>query len=113
MPFVIKVGETAKPLRARLVDGDGTTPDLSSASVKFSMKDKDTGVVVVDMQSASILSGLPPADADDPNVQYIFKAPDVSEAGNFLGEFVVDYGTVDGLYPDDTNIEITIRRSIS
>lgn len=114
MPFTLRVGETTRPLRVRLVDGDGSTPDLTGATVTFSMSPNTSSTATVVDQPGAVLSASPPADPDEPNVKYDFAAADVAVAGNYRGEFKVDLGGGSiGVYPTEDPIDITIRKTIT
>lgn len=113
MPFVTKQGDITKALKARLINGDGVTVNLTGATVDFSMRLVKDGSLTIDRATATILSELPPVDPDDPNVEYQWAATETDVAGNYHGEFVVVDGASDeGRFPDDRHIEIEIRKAV-
>lgn len=114
MPFTLRVGETTRPLRVRIVDGDASTPDLTGATVTFSMVPVHSSTPTVEDGVCTVLSASPPSDPDEPNVEYDFQAADVLEPGNYWGEFKVDFGGgAIGFYPSDENIPVTIRKTLT
>ncbi len=88
--FYIKEGDLRKVLSATLqyLDDKGKVigvADLTGGAVFFSMKNKETGMVVIDMVPATVV------DADDGLVLYEWADGDTDEPGKYLGEFTVTW----------------------
>jgi hypothetical protein len=78
--FYIRQNDTEKKIEARLQDVRGTTPDLTGATCKFLMRNKDTGAVKVN-QPATIVA------ATTADVEYSWAAADTDTVGTFEAEF--------------------------
>lgn len=79
--FTLTQGDTASDLIATLLGRTGAAQDLSGATVKFNMRQKDTSVVLVDHRPVQIdfVAGG--------KVRYKWQAADVAVAGLYEGEF--------------------------
>lgn len=89
-PFVIKIGDTARPYVAVIRGGDGQPVDLAGASsIRFQMQDA-ADVVVID--EPAVVDG-PPANGQ---VRYTWTDSDVARAGSYKVWVVADsaLGTV-------------------
>jgi len=99
--FITKQGDARTALKATLTTADGTFD--SASKVYFRMADT--------FGSEKINREVDVADL--PNVVVIFKAEEVAEAGDFYGEFAVEYtdGKV-GTIPNSDYIHIVILKRI-
>jgi hypothetical protein len=115
--FTIKRGNQRPYLKAQLVrltdDGEVEGPaDLTAAdSITFTMKNKTTGVVVIEKGADVSILGDPTLG----NVQYEWQTGETDvNFGNYLGEFDVLYGAEEETFPNDKSgfpIKITDRLS--
>lgn len=107
MAFYIKQNDTAPSVRAILKDGSGTVINLTSASVRFHMKDL-AGTVKVDA-AATIVD-----PASSGIVQYNWAGSDTDTTGTYYAEFEVTYsdGTIES-FPNDGNIGILITKELN
>src|SRR5437667_105129 len=97
-------GRVDPPYDVTLVNGDGSIPDLTGASVVFHLVNISTGQAKV-TAAASLL------DAPRGKVRYAWQLADVDTVGLYEAWWVVTF--LDGsdvYYPDDTadNVEIAI-----
>ena len=99
--FIIKRNDTAPALAATCQDADGNAIDITGASVRFHMIDKND-VTVVDA-AATIVS------ASAGTIKYAWQAADTDESGSFRGEFEVTYSdsTIE-TFPNSNYIQIQI-----
>jgi len=85
--FAIKRGDTDADITAVLRDGTGAIQPLDGATVKFSMREFDTGMVTILLQNAEIV--LPAANG---KVKYAWQGGDTDDVGYFYAEWQVTYG---------------------
>lgn len=105
--FLIKAGDTLPALVAVLADASSNPVVLTGSSVKFHMRSRTSGTVVVNA-TATI------TDATNGQVTYTWTAPDTATAGAYDGEFEVTFpsGKVE-TFPNDSNISIQITDQIA
>lgn len=102
LEHTIKKGDTRPTVKATLSSGS-----LASATVKFIMKNRDTGAVVINA-SATI------TDAPNGKVQYSWSAGQTATAGTFLAEFQVTFsGGLVETYPNSDYIIVNIVEDIA
>ena len=117
MDFGMKQGDVGTPISAVLKDAQNKPVDLTGATVKFLMA-KTTGTDIYSdgvVQWDIIVDS--PAEVFYPEggiVQYIFKADDVAEFGQFVGEFQVTHasGHIETFPNSNTQIKISIHPDI-
>ena len=85
MTIKMRKSDTWPPLRATLIEADGTPINLVSAAVNFHMED-DKDNVVID-SSAIVVS------ASEGEVRYDWSSGDTDEVGTFEGDFVVEFSS--------------------
>lgn len=99
--FYIKQGDTLPRLSAVLKDGADVPLDLDGADgVTFRLRKAD-GTVVDTLTTAYVTDGSDGAVEVD-------LSENTSEAGDFLGEFVIDWGTDTQTVPGDDYVRIKI-----
>lgn len=100
--FFIKQGDTASPITAQLVDHLGAPVNISGAAVRFHMAPISGGTATID-QPATIV------DAPTGQVKYTFTAPQTAEAGWYLAEWQVTFGSgAVQTFPNDGETMIAI-----
>lgn len=82
-----KRNDTYPPLETTLTDADGLAVNLAGSTVAFIMR--STGDSSVKVQSAMAFV----TDGTDGKVEYEWQAADTDEAGLFLAEYQVIYGS--------------------
>lgn len=82
--FFIKRGDRLPTLARALKFTDGSVIDLTGCTVRWRMRDKVGGTVMVDAP-ATIVS------ATDGKVEYAWASPDTDTVGHFVGEWQVTY----------------------
>ena len=89
-PFTIKRGDTRPAFLVTLKDGNGNPINLTGCSVTFVMKSADAGdnVGPVITSAAAIPS---PTSSNVGQVSYNWAAGDTYYAGNYWGEFKVNF----------------------
>lgn len=89
MAYQVKRGETARPLRAQLVDANGPIP-IAGANVEFHMRSTFTPTIVV---GGACLNSDDGTDANTGRVAYGWTAADWTDAepGIYLAEFKVTF----------------------
>ena len=106
--FYLKVGNTGPDLQVKLLDDDGDAIDITGySSIKFSMRTKRTGIVVIDDVAAVEVSTNPGI------IKYEWKVADIVTAGEYEGEFevVLSLGQI-VCFPNRGYIKILIAESI-
>lgn len=83
--FSIKRGDTLSPIQAALQDASGNPVALADTTVKFNMRDFNTGELVVSGNAVVV----PPNT--DGIVKYDWATPDTAEAGYFYAEWEVTF----------------------
>ena len=106
--FYIKVGNTGPDLQVELLDEDGEPIDITDYStIKFSMRDKRTGAVIVDAVAAGEVTVNPGV------IKYEWVVANTAIAGEYEGEFeVVMRSTQIINFPNKGFISILISESI-
>jgi len=110
--FVVKRGDTAKPLRFHLrrenSDGTYSDIDLSGASAAFYMRERGKRTNTVDGSACTISA------ATSGKGYYDFQAADVDTAGIYDAEIVVTYSdsTIES-FPEDEHLTIIIIDDLS
>ncbi len=95
--FTTKKGATFPKLALRLktkptlAQPNGVTATLTGATVELFMWLKSTQAIKVNAGGMTILSATPPADENDPNVEYPWVAGDVDTKGVYQGHVKVVY----------------------
>lgn len=106
--FYLKVGNTGPDLQVELLDDDGNAIDITGySSIKFSMRAKRTGTVIIDSTAATEISTNPGI------IKYEWQAADTVTAGEYEGEFevVLVLGQI-VCFPNRGYIKILIAESI-
>jgi 5-hydroxyisourate hydrolase-like protein (transthyretin family) len=103
--FNIKRNDTSPFLAGVLKDADGNVKDLSGATVRFHMVDKDETTIV---DTAAVVT-----NATAGRVKYEWVAADTATSGGFRGEFEVTYSdaTIE-TYPNTGYIPIRIYEDL-
>ena len=103
--FTIKRNDTAPNLAGVLKDADGNVKDITGATVRFHMLDKDDNTIV----DAAATNSVPSAG----RVYYPWDAADTATAGGFRAEFEVTYtdGTIE-TFPNTGYIPIRIYEDL-
>jgi hypothetical protein len=105
--FFIKQGDTSPSLIGTLVGSAGTAQDLTSATVRFSMRTKQ-GIVVINRATVTVL------DALAGRVRYDWLLADTATSGDFYGEFEVTFtGGAIMSFPNYKNLAIRIAAQIA
>jgi len=106
--FYIKVGNTGPDLQVALLDEDGDSVNITNYStIKFSMRAKRTGTVIIDAVAASEVSVNPGI------IKYEWQAADTVTAGEYEGEFEVVMASGQIInFPNKGYISILISESI-
>lgn len=106
--FYIKSGNTGPDLEVQFQDEDGDPVNITGYSaLKFSMREKRSGDVVVDSVNAT-----PVTDATG-NVKYEWQAVDTATAGEYQAEFKCTLGSGQIIgFPNNGYISILISESI-
>ena len=106
--FYIKVGNTGPDLQVALLDEDGDAVDITSySSIKFSMRNKKTGAVIVAAEDADEVTVNPGV------IKYVWAAADTATAGEYEGEFEVVMASTQIInFPNKGYISILISESI-
>ena len=105
--FYIKQNDTASFITRDLKDAFGAPVNVTGATVKFSMRVKPAGTVIVDDQDAvSVTAGTG-------RVRYEWTAANTNTADEYEGEFQVTYanGKIQ-TFPNDGHIPIVITDDI-
>lgn len=107
MTFIIKQGDTAPRLQAKLLLPTRQAAPIAESSVRFHMRPSGRNTVAVDAAAVIV-------DAGTATVQYNWDAVDTSSTGSYEGEFEVTYpdGTIE-TFPNDGYIEILIPQQIA
>ena len=103
MRITLKQGDTRHAVRATLKKADGTTVDLTGATVIFKMAERE-GAVVVNREATASTDGV---------VEFIFNVGETDKVGIHHAEFFVTY--VDGrveTFPNKGKIEIYVESRI-
>lgn len=105
----MKQGDTLPVLIAQLVGADDVPQDLTLATqVKFSMKNKKTGTVVINEADCTII------DALNGKVRYDWQVGDTASIGQFEGEFEVTFsGGKVATFPNSGNMPVNIVAQIA
>ena len=85
MTIEMRKGDTWPPLRATLVEADGSPIDLSGATVTFQMEDDNNNSVI--NSSAVIVS------SSEGQVRYNWSSGDTDEVGTFEADFLVEFSS--------------------
>lgn len=81
----LKVGDQLPVLLAQLVNGDGSLPNLTGATVVFNMWTQDLQTQIVTNAACTV------TDFVNDFVTYAWAANDTAKAGNYYGEFKVTF----------------------
>lgn len=106
--FFIKEGDTSPPIRARLLEDDGTPVPLDGAVVHFKMKPVGGDTLTVD-STATIDT------ASDGDVSYGWSSGDTDDPGYYNAVFAVDYdggGEIDETFPNEQYVTVKIDEGI-
>lgn len=108
--FTIKQGDRLPSLTATLYDANNAVVDLSSGvtGVTFSMRRRPQRAATITNEDAVIV------DAETGQVRYDWAAGDTATAGDFEGEFTVNYTSGQSLtFPNFGYIGIYIESQIA
>lgn len=107
MAFFIKQNDTSPSLQATLKDGSGNAVDLTSATVRFHMR--QIGSTTAKIDAAATIS-----DADNGVVYYQWSASDTDTLGSFEAEFEVTFsgGEIES-FPNNRFIQVEITDDIA
>lgn len=87
MVFSLKRGDSRPALKVTVKEADGDLVDLTGATVTFHLARARDGLAKTLAGSVTVESAV------DGTVRYDWAAADTAEAGDFQGEFRVDYGS--------------------
>lgn len=105
--FPIKTGDRLPLLRYVPINGDGSFPDLTSATVVFNMS-TSTGAPLIERSAAAIVDVTIGAETRQA-FQYAWGASDTATPGNHNAEFEVTFpGGLPLTYPNDGYLIIKI-----
>ena len=105
--FVIKKGDTRPLLTATLTYSDGTTVNLTGATVRFVMR-AQTAANPSTNAVATVTNVTAPA-----TVSYAFTTTDTATAGRYMGEWHVTFSDASTLtFPTDGYLEITVEEDL-
>jgi hypothetical protein len=103
--FTLKTGDTSPSITYALLPA---TVDLTGATVRFSMRTRDDGTVIVNRAAAVIVTATPPV------VRYDWQAGNTTLAGRFDAEFEVTYaGGAIETFPNRAFIDVLITSGIA
>jgi len=104
--FILKEGDTSPSIVYALLPASVI---LSGATVRFSMRNRSTGAVVIDRAAAVIVTATV-----TPTVRYDWQSADTASAGFYDAEFEVTYSdaTVE-TFPNSTHIAVIINGDIA
>ena len=105
MDFWIKEGDRLPPISGALVGSNNQRLNLSTATVRFKARHRDTGAVVID-QPMSVV------DALEGEVSYSWAAPDTAAAVELQGEVEVTDGGLVQTFPKPGFIAIHITEDV-
>jgi hypothetical protein len=100
--FIIKRHDTLPILTAVLKDSSDVVLNLENTTVLFTMKDISTGDIKIDTQPCTIVS------ASSGIISYSWVATDTDTAGEYLGEFEIEYETGKMTVPTEDALAIVI-----
>ena len=89
--FKIKRNDRSRSIKEKLVNADGSTPDLSGASVQFLMSDRPSHSSLKIESSAVIFTDG--TGGDDAVVRYDWASGDTDTAGLYDAEWEVTYSS--------------------
>lgn len=101
-----KKGDTGEPYTGNCQDRDGNVDLTGNTSVKFYMRNAETGNVKVDGGDMTVL------DAGNGRVEYEWDASDVDTAGVFEAEIVANFQDGDRTFPSNGFKSIKIESDI-
>lgn len=98
-------GDKKPAVKGTAEDADGAIPDLDLASVRFYMRNEETGDMKVDGEAATVV------DASTGEVKYEWQDGDTDTVGTFETWFVASWADGEMTIPNSGNkpIEITER----
>lgn len=105
--FVIKKGDVRPVLSSTLTYADGTTVNLTGASVRFVMR-AQTAIAPTTNAAATIVTPTAPAV-----VSYAFTLADSAVTGRFMGEWHVTFADTSLMtFPSDGYLEIVVEEDL-
>lgn len=109
MAFYIKQNDTSPAIRSILQDGDGVAVNLTNSTVRFHMRNAQTGELVVDQAAAVVneAGGI---------VQYSWQVGDTDTVGWFKAEWQVNYNGDSGdieTFPSEGYIWVKIEGEVA
>lgn len=108
MSFYIKQNDTRPTMSATLIDANGSSVDLTGATVSLKMRKSGETSAVSLAGTASVVT------ADKGKVQYVWAAADTATVGSYEGEFEVTFsGGAIQTFPNDRYIDIEIVDDIA
>ena len=106
--FTIKQGDTAPVLTDTLTYSDGSTVNLTGASVNFVVRQMTANNVLFN-KTATITSTSSPA-----TVSYTFTAADTAVAGQYVGNWIVTFsGGSQMTFPTVGDLELTVEENLT
>jgi hypothetical protein len=106
--FIIQKGTTRPILNSTLTYSDGSTVNLTGATVKFVMRPV-TATAPTTSAGATITSATSPA-----TVQYTFTAVDTQSAGQFQAQWAVTFGDGSTMnFPTDGYLEVSVTEDLT
>lgn len=105
--FTIKQNDTSPSISAILKGADREVIDLSGATVRFNMKNRRTGELIVDGRECTVI------DATAGQVRHDWQAGDTATSGLFNAEFEITFssGKIESV-PNGSHIQIKITAEI-
>ena len=105
--YYFKTGDTYSPLEAVLKDADNNPVDISTAtSITFSMRPVGATTNSVTGTAVNLDDG---SAANRGRVRYVWQASDVLTAGDFYGEFTVNFSGANDTFPRGIKQYLLIR----
>lgn len=110
--YQIKQGTTLPTLRVQLLDGANNPVNISTAtSVLFRMSRNPGTTPLIDASASNLDDGT---EGLRGYVEYAWQAGDTDVPGNYVGEFIVDFGSASEGFPaSSTGLVIAILDNLA